>query len=153
MKNDLIDPWKIEEILIGGKLFSIVLDKKGNYFFFQKDFHGIFHPGSVVHTKDKLPRGLLADMLYKDGKTTRRAKLISLEAVLFMAAKMRAYDFYAELSSLISPVRFKDFENLVALSGESISALRKKEKHEAFVKELVELCDEIHCSSYPCPHS
>ena len=92
-------------------------------------------------------------MLYKDGKTTRRAKLLSLEAVLFMAAKMRAYDFYAELSSLISPVRFRDFENLVALSGEALSALRKKEKHEAFVKELVELCDEIHCSSYPCPQS
>ena len=113
MNCDLIEVARQETIQVGTRYFTVIVSKSGDFFFFQKDFQGIFHPGSLSHTKEKLPTRLLADVILREGKTARRAKLLSLEAVLFMAAKMRAYDFCAELSSLISPVRFRDFENIV----------------------------------------
>lgn len=113
MKCDLIEAARQETIQVGSRYFTAVVSETGGFFFFQKDFQGIFHPGSLSHTKEKLPKRLLADVILREGKTARRAKLLSLEAVLFMAAKMRAYEFYADLSSLISPIQFRNFENIV----------------------------------------
>lgn len=81
---------------------------------------------------------------------TRRIVLVNLVGVLSVFSRLREKCFFEELQTLLN-VSISDRSMFGPFT--SFADLRKKEKHKAFVKELVEMCDEIHCSSYPCPQS